>query len=189
VDPPRSGRERLLRTAAELFYERGFHAVGVDLIVERCGVAKTTLYRHFPSKDALVAAYLEDANRAFWDWFEAAIDPTKAPRDQLVGLFEALEHLATSPTCHGCIFQVTAAEFPEAAHPGHEVAVVHKQAVQARLAALATAADAEDPDALADALLLVMDGAFAAARMFGQHSPAACAGDAARRLVDSHISA
>lgn len=182
-----SGRERVLQTAAELFYERGFHAVGVDLIVDRAGVAKTTLYRHFPSKDDLIVAYLEDADTRFWTWFDGAVDADLPPREQLVGVFEAVAKLATSPACLGCTFQVTAAEFPQTGHPGHTVALAHKQAVRQRLRSLARAAGATDPAALADGLLLVMDGAFATARMYRRSGPAAGATIAARALIDAHI--
>jgi AcrR family transcriptional regulator len=185
----REGRTRVLETAAELFYERGFHAVGVDLIIDRAGVAKTTLYRHFPSKDDLVVAYLEDANARFWAWFDGAVDPDLPPREQLVGVFEAVAKLATSPACLGCTFQVTAAEFPEAGHPGHATARAHKQAVRMRLRDLATAAGARDPAELADGLLLLMDGAFAAARMYRRAGPAAQVTAVARALIDAHIPA
>jgi AcrR family transcriptional regulator len=182
-----SGRERVLRTAAELFYERGFHAVGVDLIVDRAGVAKTTLYRHFPSKDDLIVAYLREANDRFWAWFDTAIDTDLPPREQLIALFEAVEKLASSPASLGCTFQATAAEFPEPAHPAHATALAHKRAVRARLRELAGAAGATDPAALADGLLLVMDGAFAAARMYRRASPATRAAATARTLIAAHI--
>jgi AcrR family transcriptional regulator len=181
-----SGRERVLRTAAELFYERGFHAVGVDLIIERAGVAKTTLYRHFRSKDDLIVAYLEDANTRFWTWFDAAVDRDRPPREQLVGLFEGVAKLTSSPACLGCTFQVTAAEFPDPDHPGHATALAHKQAVRTRLRDLASGAGAADPAALADGLLLVMDGAFAAARMYGPASPAARVATIAHTLIDAN---
>jgi AcrR family transcriptional regulator len=179
----------VLHTAAELFYADGFHAIGVDLITERAGVAKTTLYRHFPSKDDLIVAYLEDANTRFWTWFDSALDPTAPPREQLVGLFDAVATLATSRSCLGCTFQVTAAEFPDTAHPGHAVAHAHKQAVRARLRDLARHAGAGDPAELGDGLLLLMDGAFAAARMFGRSSPATHVADAASALINSQIPA
>jgi AcrR family transcriptional regulator len=175
----------VLQTATELFYERGFHAVGVDLIIDRAGVAKTTLYRHFASKDDLIVAYLEHANTRFWAWFEGAIDPDLPAGDQLVAVFDAVAKLATSPNCLGCTFQATAAEFPDAGHPGHAAALAHKQAVRSRLRDLAHAAGATDPGSLADGLLLVMDGAFAAARMYRRSSPAVHAATAARALIDA----
>ena len=180
-------REQILATAADLFYEHGFHAVGVDLIIERAGVAKTTLYRHFGSKDDLIVAYLDDANTRFWSWFEDAVNPNMSPREQLVGLFDAVAKLATSAACLGCTFQVTAAEFPDAGHPGHATALDHKQSVRTRLRDLASAAGAPEPTDLADGLLLLMDGAFAAARMYGRSSPAAGVATAARTLIDAHL--
>lgn len=182
-----TARDRILATAAELFYAHGFHAVGVDLIIERAGVAKATLYRYFPSKDDLVVAYLADADGRFWSWFDAALDPAADPREQLAGLFDQVAKLATGPACLGCTFQVTAAEFPEHDSPAHVTALAHKQAVRRRLRGLAVAAGVADPDALADGLLLVMDGAFAAARMHRHRNPARHAGRAARALIDAAI--
>jgi AcrR family transcriptional regulator len=183
----RSGRESILATADELFYEHGFHAVGVDLIVARAGVAKSTMYRHFPSKDALMVAYLERADERFWAWFEASLDPRATPAQRLAGLFDSLATLATSASCRGCPCQATAAEFPELTAAGHATALVHKEAVRARLCQLAADAGAIEPQALGDALLMLMDGAFAAARMFGSTSPAAGVGAAARSLIDASI--
>jgi len=180
-----SARQRILDTARELFYEHGFQAIGVDLIVERSGVAKATLYRHFPSKDDLIAGYLEDANRQFWQWFDEALAPDARPVDQLVGLFDAVQRLATDPSCLGCTFQVAAGEFPDPSHAGHEVALAHKRSVRARLAALARAAGVNDADELADGLMLLMDGAFAATRMYGRRSPARHVAAAARTLVQA----
>lgn len=182
-----STRDRVLRVAGELFYERGFHAVGIDLIIERAAVAKATLYRHFPTKDALIAAYLDDADTRFWGWFDAALDAGSAPADALGGLFDAVATLASSPACLGCTFQVSAAEFPDRAHPGHAVALAHKDAVRARLRDLAVAAGADRPDQLADSLLLLMDGSFAATRMYGPDNPGRHAGVAARALIAAHM--
>jgi AcrR family transcriptional regulator len=182
-----SARDRVLRAAGGLFYEHGFHAVGIDLIIERAGVAKATLYRHFPSKDDLIAACLDDANTRFWQWFDGAVDPTAAPVDALAGLFDAVGALASSPACLGCTFQATAAEFPETEHVGHATALAHKQSVRARLGELAADTGASDPNALADALLLLMDGAFAAARMYRRSSPAAQVAAAARVLINAHV--
>ncbi len=176
-------RQRILVTAGELFYEHGFQAIGVDLIVRRSGVAKTTLYRHFPSKDDLIAAYLEDSNRRFWEWFDGAIARHDRPLDQLSGLFDAVQRLATGPECRGCTFQVAAGEFPDPDHTGHEVARAHKRAVRARLVELARAVPVADPAVLADGLMMLMDGAFAATRIHGRRSPARHVGTAARLLI------
>jgi AcrR family transcriptional regulator len=182
-DETESPRDRVLRVASELFYEHGFNSVGVDLIIERARVAKATLYRHFPAKDDLIAAYLDDANRRFWSWFDHAVDLASPPAEALARLFDEVAMLATSPVCRGCTFQVTAAEFPDPSQPAHTVALAHKQAVRERLYELAVAADAKRPDALADGLSLLMDGAFATARMYGPDNPGRHVTTAAQALI------
>jgi AcrR family transcriptional regulator len=102
-------------------------------IVERTGFAKMTLYRHVPSKDDLIVAYLEQVNRLFWEWFDAAADSAGGkPRDRLLAVFTALERLIASPKCHGCAFLMAASEFPDLDSPGHRVALGHKRNVRDR---------------------------------------------------------
>jgi AcrR family transcriptional regulator len=189
ASPSSSAREHILATAAELFYRDGYRAVGVDTISERSGVAKMTLYRHFPSKDELIVAHLAEANRRFWEWFEDAIAGRESPREKLLALFEATGTLASSPECLGCTFQAAASEFPEAGHAAHGVAAAHKRAVVARLVELAGAAGAADSDELARELLLLMDGAFASARMFARNGPATCVARAAEAVIDRELAA
>lgn len=185
-----ASRQQILDVASDLFFQQGFRAVGIDTIIARSGVAKMTLYRYFPSKDDLIVAYLEQSNQKFWEWFEEAVQPYAGqPREQLIKLFEALSKLAISPTCYGCTFQNTAAEFPDLDHPGHKVALAHKQAVRARLRQMAEEAAASDPEVLGDQLLLVMDGAWVAARMYRNigPNPATQAASAARALLQVYL--
>lgn len=187
AEAERSPRERILGTATELFYRDGYRAVGVDTVIERSGVAKATLYRHFPSKDDLIVAYLERSNERFWDWFDSAIATVEEPRTKLLALFEATGSQALAPSCLGCAFQATAAEFPDAQHPGHVLARAHKEQVLARLGELAREAGAGRPEQLAAELMLLMDGAFASARMFGSSGPAGSVGAAAATLIDAQL--
>lgn len=189
--PPRNpatnaARERILATAGALFYRHGYHAVGIDTIVAESGVAKMTLYRHFPSKDDLIRAYLERSNQQFWDWLEAASAAAESPRAKILAIFAAVGELTASPQCLGCTFQGAAAEFPAQEHPGHQVALAHKLAVAGRLRDLAAQAGLRDPESLANQLALLMDGAWAAARMFGPLNPGRYVAQAAAALVQSH---
>jgi AcrR family transcriptional regulator len=185
----RSTRQQILETAAELFFREGCRAIGVDTIVNRSGVAKMTLYRHFPSKDDLLIAYLKEANDHFWAWFEAAINQhPDSPRDQLIAVFEALAQGLTSPMCYGCPFINAGTEFSEMDHPVHKAALEHKQAVRVRLRAMSEAAGARSPDALSDQLLLLMDGGYVQARLFGTQSPAAHVAEAAEALIAAQLS-
>ena len=161
-------REQILDTADELFYREGIRATGVDTIIAKSGVAKTTLYRYFPSKDHLVVAYLERRNQRFWELMEAemALHP-KIPREQLLAVFKWLDGLLVKPDCLGCPFLIATAEFVDLNYPGHQVAIKHKEAVRSRLIQLAQQAGASNPRELSANLLLLMDGAFAQRRLFG----------------------
>src|SRR6266545_3180182 len=109
----RSARDRILDTASELFYRDGYQAVGIDTIIARSGVAKMTLYRHFRSKDDLIAAYLERSNAEFWAWLDGEIAAARSPRAKLIASFDATAKLASSVRCLGCTFQAAASEFPD----------------------------------------------------------------------------
>ena len=184
-----STADHILDVAGALFYQRGFAAAGVDLIVRESGVAKMTLYRHYPSKDDLIAAWLERADAQFTEHFERwAGSPGAAPGERLTGVFSGLQKLVSSPTCLGCPFLLAASEFPEPATRAHKVARRHKQRVRDRLRTLAAgvAGAGADADALGDQLLLLMDGAFMAARLFGAADhPGRHVRDAAAALLDA----
>jgi AcrR family transcriptional regulator len=180
-------KEQLFRTAARLFYQRGYRATGVDTIAAESGIGKMTLYRHYPSKDDLIVAYLQDSNRIFWKNFEQVTSAAITPRDKLLAFFEALQDYVKTPVCYGCPFLNLATEYPEPDYPGHRVAFEHKQSVRERFRQLSTEAGAAQPEALADQLFLLMDGAYMASRMFGVKNPAAHVAEAARILIDSAL--
>lgn len=182
-------KERLFETAARLFYRHGYRAVGVDTIAAESGIGKMTLYRHYPSKDDLIVAFLHQSNKDFWDYFEQATQDADSARDKLLAFFTALQGYVTSPGCHGCPFINAAAEFPEMDYAGHQVALEHKQAVRVRFNNLAKESGVRQPEALANALHLLMDGAYMAARMYGAspENPAVGVAEAARQLIDAEF--
>ena len=181
-------KEMLFQTAARLFYQHGYRAIGVDTIASESGIGKMTLYRHYPSKDELIVAFLRQSNEDFWEYFEQSTQAAPTAREKLVAFFEALQEYVISPACYGCPFLNVATEYPETDYAGHQVALEHKQAVRARFNQLAKQAGARQPEALANALFLLMDGAYMAARMFGSApgNPAADVAEAARQLIDAH---
>jgi AcrR family transcriptional regulator len=187
--PKGEARGHILNIAGDLFYRQGIRAVGIDTIVAEAGVAKTTLYDHFSSKDDLITAYLEARDAEFWAAFDATLAAyPDSPRGVLEAAFTAIEGMIAAPESLGCPFLSAAAEFPDLDAPGHAVALRHKQAVRARLGDLAEASGAHAPDALADALMLILDGAFAAKRVYRvADSPAARLGATARLLLDAHL--
>jgi AcrR family transcriptional regulator len=183
-----SARQRLLNVASDLFYQEGIRAIGVDTIVERSGVGKATLYRHFPTKDDLIAAYLEEEDRLWWQWFEEVIAPHEgSPKAQLLAFFEACARRLTQPGFRGCAFLNALAEFSEADHPAHHRALGHERVLRQRLAQLSRAAGASDPERLADQLLLVINGALTSAPLFGTASPVLQLQTIAAHLIDLQL--
>src|SRR5512133_1789458 len=162
-----SPRNTLFATAARLFYQHGYRATGVDTIAAESGIGKMTLYRHFPSKDDLIVAYLRDSDKLFWELFDQSTKEASTGREKILAFFTSLQGYVTTPACHGCPFLNVACEYPESDHPGHQVACEHKRALRARFLQLAREAGARQPEILADGLVLLTDGAYMAARMFG----------------------
>src|SRR5258708_31158145 len=157
-----SKREHPLEVARALFYQEGIRAIGVDTIVEQSGVGKATLYRHFPTKDDLIVAYLEEDDRLWWHWFEEVIaEHEGSPREQLLAFFEACTRRLMQPGFRGCAFLNALAEFSEADHLVHHTALAHERELRRRLSQLSQRAGARDPEQLADQLLLVSNGALA----------------------------
>ena len=184
---PTSAHDRILDTAYRLFYARGIRAVGVDLIIAESGVAKATFYKHFPSKEELVIAYLDKVDGIWTGQLRAAAEAAgPGPADQLVGLFDALGTACRRGGYRGCAFINAAAE----AMPGtpvHDRTVAHKQAVLAWVRDLAALAGAADPDALARALTLLLDGGLADGALAANPEAAAAAKDTARQLVAASL--
>lgn len=173
-------REKILAVAGALFSKEGFRAVGVDRLIAESGVAKATFYKHFPSKDALIAARLDRADTIMSAW----MDKTMAgSADPILALFEAVAGFAREPGCPGCTFQGVSSEFPALDHPSHAIAMASKRRVLARLEDLAVEEEAAHPLMLAEQLYLLIEGAWASARMFGRQAPVAHIAQAARTLV------
>lgn len=180
-------KQKLFQKAARLFYKHGYRAIGVDTIAAESGIGKMTLYRHYPSKDDLIVAYLKDSDETFWENFEQITKDATTPRDKLLAFFESLQDYIKTPACYGCPFLNVATEYPETDHPGHKIALEHKQSVRAKFRGLAKEAGAREPEVLADQLFLLMDGAYMASRMFGVKNPASHLASAAKILIDAQI--
>jgi AcrR family transcriptional regulator len=182
-----SPKDKLFQTASRLFYRQGYRATGVDTIAAESGIGKMTLYRHYPSKDDLIYTFLQESDKEFWEYFEESTKGEPTARGKLLAFFKALEDYTTNPGCYGCPFINVATEYPQIGYVGHQVALEHKQSVRARFNQMAREAGARQPEALANSLLLLMDGAYMAARMFGASpdNPAASVADAAQQLIDA----
>lgn len=163
-----SARERLVETVAELFYREGVRAVGVDTVAERSGVSKSSLYRTFESKDMLIAAFAEEQNRRYWQWWDGVVEAHPgSPRMKVEALFKALTVQISSPQFRGCPFINLATEIPDRQHPGIVIACSNKQEVRRRLAVLSRDLGAREPRRLAERLALIVDGAYGRAVTLG----------------------
>lgn len=183
-------RERLLDTAAELFYRQGITATGVDKIVALAGVCKPTLYAHFASKDKLVAAVLErrHSRRA------STLDPwirshAHTPKEQILAIFDWLVTWNdTEEGERGCAFINAAAEIVGPDHPAREVARKHKLWMREYLASLAREMGCYDSIRLGSDLMLLIDGANARMTVEGDRTAALDAKRLAAVVIDAYQS-
>ncbi|MER7456012.1 TetR/AcrR family transcriptional regulator [Micromonospora sp. NPDC126480] len=183
--PAQPARERILDTAFRLFYARGPRGVGVDTVIAESGVAKATLYKHFPRKDDLVLAYLDRVDQTWLGQLRAAASAAgDDPGDQLVGMFDALASACRREGYHGCAFINTAAE-SEAGSDVHARTVEHKRVVLAWVTDLARRAGAADPARLARQLTLLLDGGLSAGVLDAEPGTPDTAKAAARVLVEA----
>lgn len=179
-------RQRILDTASTLFYERGVRAVGVDLVVDASGVAKTSLYRHFRTKDELIVAFLEREDLDFWRlWNEVAARHAGDPVAELEAHMRWIGKRLARANYRGCPQINVAAEFAEADHPAREVSRQHMKALRKRLTELARGLGAVRPNDLGAQLCLLINGAFVSASLLAPDEATRVLLASARALVAS----
>ena len=181
--PAPGARDKILDTAARLFYDQGVHAVGVQQVIEECGCGKNLLYREFTSKDDLVVAYLERCHREWEATVEKVAASGRDPAEQLIALVRDAAERTAQPDFRGCPFQNIHAEFPDPDHPAHQTAEAHLADVRATLRSLAQQTGTPEADVLADRLLLIIDGIFANSALLGNRATAETAVAFAEEVV------
>jgi AcrR family transcriptional regulator len=179
-------RERILAVACDLFYRHGIKAVGVESIADAAGTNKMTLYRHFASKDELVAEYLRRlAAQASASWDKLAAQHPGNPRAQLRAWLEDMAgHLASGDE-RGCPLANAAVELPEKDHPARRVIEAFKGAQRDRIIKLCAAAELAQPELLADELFLLLEGARVTVQSMGRKG----LGDRLIRMGEAMIAA
>jgi AcrR family transcriptional regulator len=155
-------RDRLLRTATELFYAEGIHAVGVDRVIAVAQVTRATLYRHFASKDDLVVAYLTAADEAIRARTAAVRAKDAAPDDVVRAVGRHIADDLQGQGFRGCAFLNAAAEYPDPAHPVHQAVLRHRQWFLDTVTELLAATGESDPEPAARHFVMLRDGAMAA---------------------------
>jgi AcrR family transcriptional regulator len=179
-------KDRILETASALFYRRGVRAVGVDLVVEEAGVAKTSLYRHFRTKDDLIAAFLHREDEDFWKCWDNTTQrhPSNAEAE-LEAQLKWIGERVSRPNYRGCPQLNVAAEFPDLDHPARAVATAHKKELRRRLKDLAERLRAKRPNELAAQLSLLINGAFVSSQVFSAEEATPILLAASRALIAS----
>lgn len=177
-----AARRRLLDTATRLFYEAGIHAVGVDRIIAEAGVAKATFYKHFPSKDDLVVAYLEEIDRAG----RAAVAslPKQPPREMISAVMGRVGEAVTSGDWRGCPFLNAAAEYPDAASPVRQVISARRLWYHDSLQNLLEQEGDPTPSVTASLLVALSDGLLESAYLDDAEGVPALVREAVARLLD-----
>jgi AcrR family transcriptional regulator len=182
-------RENLIRSAYELFYRQGFHAVGLDRIIQNAGVTKTTFYNHFDSKEALILAVMQWRNGLWPEQLRTTLRSRAGirPRAQLMALFDVLDEVWGTDGYHGCLFIRAAAEFPLRHDPVHVVAHNFVLELASAIRELAAFAGARNPKALAAELLVLMAGSYAQSQMDDPANAAQVGKRLARRVLRERL--
>ena len=182
-----TARAAVLKTADEVFYERGVGAAGMADIRDLSGVSLRRLYALYPNKRALVAAWLTARHGAWMAWFAGSIDRRRAEgEDPLLAAFDAIADWSATPGYRGCAFLNTAAETGEIDAVHRRIIAAHKRDLITCLAGLAEAGGYRDADELARMLAVLIDGAIVQAAVLESPYPVNAARAAAAQLLEAH---
>ena len=182
--PRPSRREHLIETALDLFAEQGFHATGIDRILERAGVSKKTLYSHFRSKDELILAVLTHYDSRFRNDFVRRVEKAaKTPRARLLAVFDVAEAWFSAKGFYGCLFINAIGEYSAGDSAIRRVCQEFKRLMRDYLFELAAQAKLRGPSRVADQLALLLEGAIVTAQVSRTPQAARAAKQAARVLI------
>jgi AcrR family transcriptional regulator len=186
MDAASARRDHLVETALRLFYEKGFHATGIDTILAESGVAKMTLYKYFKSKDDLIVAALELRDRRWMEWFTETLQRrADSPQQRVLAVFDVLAEWFVRDEFRGCMFINAASEYCGMDQRIGDLAARHKRLLREEIQKLAQEAGVKHPEVLSDQLALLVEGAIVMALMDRSPKWAATAKEAARTLIKS----
>ena len=158
---PSEARQRLLATATRIFYGEGIHSVGIDRIISEAKVTRATFYRHFPSKEDLVVAYLKTVDQAIRDQVGTAITAVP-PAEAVRAVAESIAQDIQSAGFRGCAFLNAVAEYPDPDHPVHQAVLAHRQWFLNTINTLMVSIQKAEAEAAAQHFVMLRDGAMAA---------------------------
>lgn len=180
-------RDEIVRKALDVFYRNGFHATGMDMLVAETGVSKTSMYKHFRTKEDIILATLRLRDENFRNWLYRRVEAlANTPKAQLVAVFDALEEWFAKPEFRGCMFIKASAEFQETDHPIHVQSAEHKRLLGDHFLKIVQAAGVREPEELTRQLMILKEGAIIMAVMGHSDNPAQDAKAAALALISLH---
>ncbi|RFB05066.1 TetR/AcrR family transcriptional regulator [Parvularcula marina] len=183
-----SKRDQLVQRALQVFYQGGFHAVGMDRLAKETGVSKTAIYKHFRTKDDLILATLRLRDENFRNWMIRGIEEeAETPEARLYAIFDVLGQWFAEPQFRSCMFIKASSEYQDRKHPVHAISAEHKRLIHRYFEGLAEKAGAAEPSALADQLLLLKEGAIVLAHLLDPKKTAIDAKAAATVLIDAAL--
>jgi AcrR family transcriptional regulator len=188
---PRTGRQRLIAAAVELFYRHGFGAVGIDRVIAAAGVTKTTFYKHFEGKDDLMVAAVRQRDE--WEsaaWARAIRKLAgDDPGRQLLAMLDVMDIWFNDPDFRGCMFMNTAIEFPNPHDPVHQAAAAHKRQTRDYFRDLARAAGAgtSAAETFADCYTALIEGALVLRQSHGRNDAARVVRPAVEQLMATYL--
>ena len=179
-----SKRDELVQKTLAVFYRNGFHATGMDMLVTETGISKTSMYKHFRTKEDLILAALRLRDENFRNWLYRRMEElANSPREQLITIFDALEEWFDEPGYRVCMFIKASSQYQDSSHPIHRQSADHKSMLERHVADLAEQAGFKEPGAVARQLLLLKEGAIVTAHLGHTERPAQDAKIAATALL------
>lgn len=179
-----SKHDELVQKALKTFYIHGFHATGMDKLAKETGISKTSMYKHYSTKEDLILATLKLRHEKFLQWFTGRMQAmATTPKGQLLAMFDALAEGFARPDFASCMFIKASAEFQDPKHPVHIEAAHHKHVLLNHITKLAKAAKINNPTMTARQLMLLVEGATTTAHLGHTKNPASDAKKAAEILL------
>lgn len=182
MDERQSPRDRLIGTAAQLFYERGLPNVGINEVTDRAGVARMTLYNNFASKEDLALAAFKHHAELRREMIETYLARARTPGQKIAAFFDVAERLASTPRFRGCAFINVALQQPDPDGRIHALVRAHKDWIRGKFRTLAEDGHAQNPDRLSQQLLALWDGAIVEAYIQDTIEPIVAGREAGRAL-------
>lgn len=191
LDRPDQGKDRLIVTAIDLFYQYGFRAVGVEQVCDEAGMTRAEFRQHFRDKDDLVVEAIIQHDRWERDAWKRAVEELAGddPRGQLLAVFDLMDQLFRNPDYRGCLFIQAAGEYLDPESPPHQAARTHKRNTRQWVCELAARAGIEDPDWFADEYLAIFEGALILRQIHHHEDAVRVTRPMIERLLATHLDA